>query len=318
MDYSIINHPMSYEQYTTINERLSIIDKTKVFPVNQFRHLRKIYNEDRSHFILGYSIPKRMNYSRRTMRFFDRALKGINSPLKVVFSKNKVDINIYVSYGCIQKENFEPLFIICYKVKNLEEVYSRDTTSISFETIPIKDKNNLICYISSELLFQDTYKTVYKRLLPYIDELMKDGITISIVHSTLILKKVFDDGIYQPSFNTEDDYIDYLYNFKKHLVSKYQSEKNLIELQDFQTKLLEERNNQQMLKESIEKEISQRVNELDLLLEELPDLTETSEIIDTSVEINNTDENSSVQENDERTLEELMEELNIVRLNSSE
>ena len=181
----------------------------------------------------------------------------------------------------------------------------------------LKIKNNFICYISSELLFEDTYKTVYKRLLPYINELMKDGITISIVHSALILKKVFDDGIYQPSFNTEDDYTDYLYNFKKYFVSKYQPEKNLIELQDFQTKLLEERNNQKMLNESLKEEISQRVNELDLLLEELPDLTETSEIIDTSVEIDNTDENSSVQEDGERTVEELMEELNTVMSISS-
>ena len=72
-----------------------------------------------------------------------------------------------------------------------------------------------------------------------------------------------------------------------------------------------------MLNESLKEEISQRVNELDLLLEELPDLTETSEIIDTSVEIDNTDENSSVQEDGERTVEELMEELNTVMSISS-
>ena len=41
MSYSIINYPTSYEQYHTVNERLSIVDKTKVFPINQFRHLRK-------------------------------------------------------------------------------------------------------------------------------------------------------------------------------------------------------------------------------------------------------------------------------------
>ena len=58
----------------------------------------------------------------------------------MVFSKNKVNINIYVSRGCIQKENFEPLFIICYKAENLEEVYSRNTISAVFETIPTEDK----------------------------------------------------------------------------------------------------------------------------------------------------------------------------------